>query len=141
MIIRPGTTRYEVALEHGLQYYITHLFRRRDGYPFLEIGRGFPADIHSCGQALVTLSRAVRLGKGHLTPEMIDLTWAHCCKVLDWSLKHMSLRDGSFMYRRYGPIPVRLKTIRWGQGIMLQGVAEWLRTAQKTHYANRKDTG
>jgi len=121
--------KYVAALEKGLAYYLGHLFRT-DGYPFLEIGKLHPADIHSCGQALITLSRVVRLGNSYLSRAILGSAWIGCCSVLDWTIQHMCMRDGSFMYRRYGPIPVQLATIRLGQGLMLQGLAEWLSAAK-----------
>lgn len=108
------------AFAKGLPVYLK-LFAE-DGRPHFAVGRPWPTDIYSCGQGLITLHLAQK------DPHLAESLRAACRearnRLLNYTLTRMQDADGSFMYRRYPMGPMRLKSLRWAQGLMIWALSE-----------------
>ncbi|MBZ0251998.1 MAG: hypothetical protein K8I02_01545, partial [Candidatus Methylomirabilis sp.] len=114
------------ALENGLDYYLRHLFGP-DGRPLCVAGKDFPMDIYACGQAVWSLSEAGRFAG--LPEELAGRARTRARQAADFSVDGMMDRDGSFIYRRYRFGAIRLRSLRWAQGLMCLALARHLTPA------------
>lgn len=109
------------AFAKGLPFYLDHLFAP-DGRPHFATDRPWPVDIYSCAQGLITLSDAI--ADPHLSSELRTRCKKTRERLLHYTLSKMQDRDGSFIYRRYAVGPMRLKSLRWAQGLMIWALAQ-----------------
>jgi hypothetical protein len=96
-------------LNRGYAFYTQHLF---DGgcIPRLTEASRYPVDIHSCAEAILCLSQL---------SARYDDALSRVCAVADWTLAHMRHPSGSFLYRRYRWLTIRIPYMRWGQAWMM----------------------
>lgn len=106
------------VLRAGYDFYRRSFFRA-DGAAKYYPNSVYPIDIHSCSQALLTLSDFA----GH------DLAWndreAHdlVLKVLHWTEANMQSLDGFFFYKQHRLWVNRVPYMRWGQAWMFRALA------------------
>ena len=98
---------YNEVFEKGLKYYKKNLFEGNI-IPKYYNNSLYPIDIHSCAQAIITLSK-------------FDKETA--LKITDWTIKNMQKKDGSFIYRVYRTHKLKHSFTRWGQAWMLYALS------------------
>jgi hypothetical protein len=84
----------------------------------LRPGRSYPKDIAYIAEGALVYEALLRYGwgdRGRLKDRM--------CALLTWAIRNMQKRDGRFLCRKYPLFGVDLKSIRWGQGMMLVALA------------------
>lgn len=142
--------RYQKAFNRGLLFYKQHLFLE-DGTPKFYHNAVNPLDIHSCAQAILTLSMAPKFVNDQALRQQVEMLRD---KVISWTLTHMVNRSGSFRYRmyRFRRLPLswsmNIPYIRWGQAWMLYALAKYIRcrsagaqVEESTHREAIADTG
>jgi len=110
------------CLKRGLEFYIENLFNA-DGSPVTYLGRFYPVDIYSCGQAILTLVEVSRLDQ--LDPELMSSCRLLLDRVVTWTARNMLGEDGCFYYRKYRYYTLRLRSLRWAQGLMCWALARY----------------
>lgn len=110
------------TLTRGLNFYSKEFFSS-NGRPYLTVKNDYPIDIHCPAQALVTL--------GLLASDYPDICFPLMEKVIQWTIDHMSNRDGSFMHQIYPDRRVRIPYTRWGQAWMMWGLSVALSVLNK----------
>jgi hypothetical protein len=91
---------------------MAHFFTA-DGVAKYYHDRMYPVDVHSVAQALVTLAKL----RTHM-PDAIPTA----LRVLDWGLKNMRTRNGTFIFQRHALYRNGIVYMRWGQAWMLLGM-------------------
>jgi hypothetical protein len=104
------------ALERGLELYLERLIDP-DGAARASLGSRYPVDIHAVATAISTLTTLSR--RGFETGETAD-------RVLDWTLANMRRSDGRFAFQKHRRYRNSVPYIRWGDGHMLLGLANYL---------------
>ncbi len=105
---------FEGALKKGLDYYLSKFFLPT-GLPKLTDQLIYPADIHSCAQAVITLARLSSYDK-HCLPLAQKVTY--------WALENMRDSDGYFYYRLYDSGNYdKTDFIGWGDSWMVKALA------------------
>jgi len=108
-----GDRSLEHVREAGFKFYIRSFFRA-DGAAKYYPNSVYPIDIHSCSQALLTLS---------------DLAGRNCeaqtlaHRVLMWTEANMQSRDGFFFYQRHRWWVNKVPYMRWAQAWMFRALA------------------
>jgi hypothetical protein len=80
----------------------------------------FPLDVHSAAQAIITFSLIAADGE----------TFNKAASSVEWALKNMRDRNGSFYFQRHRFHTVRTPFIRWGQAWMLYAMSVFLSEAR-----------
>jgi hypothetical protein len=107
----------------GLQFYVTDLFASEAMPKFrFEPPRDYPADIYCSGESVILLSNVERVA-GILKPQVLAHVRCLRRQVVRWTVGRLQNRDGSFCYRAYRWGRIKLRSIRWGQAIMLKALA------------------
>jgi hypothetical protein len=117
---RTRDARGRAALESGLDAYVERLFDE-DGAPRATTAARHPIDIHAASSAIGTLSR---LRERH------PAALATAARVLDWTLRTMSRRDGRFAFQRHARRRISVPYVRWSDGHMLVAMASYLEAAR-----------
>lgn len=111
------------ALKKGISFYMNKLVTR-NGLPAFMVNQTYPIDIYSCGQAILTLTKA-SLSSGldsEIRRDAINLVH----RVVERTLSLMMNEDGSFIYRRYrANMTIRLYSLRWAQALMCLALAHY----------------
>ena len=108
------THELDASLRSGYDFWIANFFGA-DGFPKYYPERAHPADAHSAGAALATLS------------EMTDArSIPLATRVARWTLAEMRAADGSFYYQRHHHYTNRIRYMRWSQAWMLYGLERLL---------------
>ena len=110
-----GDRSLERVREAGFEFYIRSFFRE-DGAAKYFLDSVYPIDIHSCSQALLTLSDLAERNR-----EARSL--AH--RVLMWTEANMQSCDGYFFYQRHRWWVNKVPYMRWGQAWMFRALAHW----------------
>lgn len=108
-----ATDEYDNAIERGLAYYLTRLFRD-DGLPRPDTADVFPINIHAVAVALITLTRFAEE-----RPACRPLRE----KIIEWTLGEMQDRRGFFYYEKRPHSFVRIPYMRWGQAWMFYALS------------------
>jgi hypothetical protein len=96
-------------LDRGYVFYTQRLFDE-GCIPRLTEASRYPVDIHSCAEAVLCLSQ--------LSARYEDAL-SRACAVADWTLAHMRHPSGTFYYRRYRWLTIKIPYMRWGQAWMM----------------------
>jgi hypothetical protein len=112
-----GDCRFEEAILRGHGFYGGNFFTR-EGAPKYFHNRVFPIDIHSCSQAILHFVAFASVDQG---------SFGRAIKSLEWTMRHMAARDGSFFYQRHWLWTNHTAYMRWGQAWMLHALARLLR--------------
>ncbi len=108
-----GDAAFGGALRLGYEYYVSNFFRS-DGAPRYFHDSGYPIDIHSCSQAVLTFcdfadkDRDAKQRAFHVTR---------------WTLDHMRSAGGTFFFQAHRFWTNRTPYMRWGQAWMLHALA------------------
>ena len=111
-----GDEPARAALERGLKLYLDRLIDP-DGAARASLASRYPVDIHALATAISTLTTLSR--NGFETGKTAD-------RVLDWTLANMQRGDGRFAFQRHRRYRNSVPYIRWGDGHMLLGLANYL---------------
>jgi hypothetical protein len=137
-------TAAEAVIQRGRRFYEAAFLTSRN-YANLWPGRAYPKDIacvaegalvyeallrRACTSPAVAVpcdsSSPLRLqgtGRDYVDDGDRQGLLGKACSLLVWAIKNMQKPDGHFVYRRYPTFPVDLRSIRWGQGMMLNALA------------------
>ena len=112
-----GRDDYLKALDRGFDFYWRNLLEPT-GLPKFSPKRPYPVDIHSCSEAILSLSN---LAKRYMiaAERLNDATY--------WVLRNMQANDGHFYYRKYPHYTVKIAYFRWGQAWMYWALATYLK--------------
>jgi hypothetical protein len=110
-----GDDDYRNAIEAGLKFYEKSFFLD-NGAPKYFPGSSYPLDIHSAGQAVVTL---LRLGNGGAETDL-------CRKIVGWMIEHMQSRQGYFYYQKNRFYTNTIPYMRWGQAWAFRALSEYV---------------
>lgn len=113
-----GDRSFEDTLFNGNEAY-KRVFFETDGKPKMFVHRLYPVDVRACSQAIEHF--AVMMNDDVDAPE-------RAMHVVDWTLKNMRNRDGSFAYRKYATGMQPMAYVGWGQAHMFHAMAR-LRSA------------
>lgn len=108
------SSELDASLRRGYDFWVTNFFGA-DGFPKYYPERAHPADAHSAGAALATLSEMP-------DPRSTPLA----TRVARWTLAEMRAADGSFYYQRHQRYTNRIRYMRWSQSWMLYGLERLL---------------
>lgn len=112
-----GDERHVGSLERGWCFYRDHFFV--DGeIPKYYHNRMYPVDAHAAAQAIVTL---VRFGE-HAQARRVGL----------WTVRHMQMGNGAFVYQVHRFFTNRIAYLRWSNAWMLYALALLLRRDAST---------
>jgi hypothetical protein len=117
-----GDEPARAALERGLDLYVARLIDP-DGAARASLESRYPVDIHAVATAISTLSTLDRNGWG--TGDTAE-------RVLDWTLANMRRGDGRFAFQKHRRYRNSVPYIRWGDGHMLLGLANYLTGREST---------
>jgi hypothetical protein len=102
------TDKYAINLKKGYAFYRNSFFTE-DAFPKFYNDVVFPLDCTSAGQSLLTL---VRFGDEIFAKEVAEIT-----------IKNMQSPKGSFYFRKYKNLTVKLSFMRWSNAWMFVGMA------------------
>jgi hypothetical protein len=104
-----GSTEFDDAYRHGLEFYRARLFEA-DGAPRFMSNQKYPFDIHGAAQGIITFSRShAALGIGGPL----------AARVLRWTLANMyDERSGWFFYQKRRFMRTAIRELRWCQAWM-----------------------
>jgi len=111
-----GDEEFVPNMDSGLEYYRANFFNK-DGVPRYYHNRTYPIDIQCASQAITTLS----LFAGDY-PWCLDLAQ----KVALWTVNHMQVPNGYFIYRIYPWGRANIPMLHWGQATMYKGLVALL---------------
>ena len=106
-------TTFDDAIRLGYEYYVSNFFRA-DGAPKYFHNSGYPIDIHSCSQAILTFCDFAEQDE-HARERALNVT--------RWTLEHMRGADGTFFFQAHRFWTNRTPYMRWGQAWMLHALA------------------
>lgn len=98
------------SIEKGLEYYKKNLIQE-NAIP-KRSKKKTPVDIHACATGI---TMAATIGEKELATN-----------ILDWTIKNMRNKDGTFQYRKYPLIKNKYPFMRWGQVWMARAISEYL---------------
>jgi hypothetical protein len=113
---RTGGAEIGEAITRGLRLYLDRLIEPT-GAPRATLDSLYPIDIHSASTAVTTLSGL----QGY-----DDRALQTAERVLEWTLRNMTRRDGRFAFRRHRPLRNSVPYVRWSDGHMLLALANYL---------------
>jgi len=108
-----GDRSFEAVLNKGMHFY-TQSFFREDGAAKYEPGPIYPIDIHSCAQALLTLSD---FSNSDLSLNILRN------RVLEWTERNMQAPEGFFYYQQHRLWTNKVPYMRWAQAWMFRALA------------------
>jgi len=103
----------QANIQRGLEFYVKNLFLE-ESIPKMTPSSVYPIDIHSCAQAIITLTMLSEKNKRYLNIAK---------KVAYWTIRSMQSKEGFFGYRIYRLGTDKMPYIRWGQAWMLLALA------------------
>lgn len=118
-----GEADQEKAIEDGLGYYET-TFLCQSVFPALWPQKPYPKDIACVSEGALLYAALLRQG------QMQDPLETKLLPLLAWGIRNMQKPDGHFLYRKYRVLEVDLKSVRWGQGMMLIALSSALAQLQ-----------
>src|SRR5262249_7775691 len=104
---------FEKVLDRGIRFYVRSFFDA-SGIAKYTPDSIYPIDIHSCSQALLTLSDFSACTNS--LDRLLD-------QVLCWTEKNMQSPEGFFYYQRHRFWTNRMPYLRWGQAWMFRALA------------------
>ncbi len=107
----------EGPIQKGINFYVRNLFLE-DSIPKWTPKKVYPIDIHSCAQAIITLTKYPKVGKQYLNTTR---------KVALWTTRNMQDEKGFFYYRVYRWGADKTPYIRWGQAWMMLALSRLCR--------------
>jgi len=102
------------ALDKGYEFYKKNLFDQ-DKIPVIMPGKKYPIDIHSCAEAIITMS---------VLSEVYEDSLQYAMSTFFWARKHMQDKKGFFYFRKYKFWIDKTPYIRWGQAWMLLALSQ-----------------
>ncbi len=105
----------ENSLNRAIDFYVNNLFTI-DGVPKYYPNKLFPIDIHSCSQAIITLSDLSR--KSASFQGLLE-------KCVNWILENMVDARGYFYFQKHKFYINKIPYMRWGQAWMLKALVEY----------------
>ena len=107
---------FNEAIKKGYRFY-KNTFFLKNGCPKYFHDRVYPIDIHACAQAVVTFL---------MLEEDIDGALSLAGRTLEWTIRHMEIKPGRFMYQRHGWWINPISYTRWEQAWMFYAMALFL---------------
>jgi len=112
---------YKKAIIKGLKFYLDNFFTN-NGIPKITPNKIYPINIASCAEA-ITLFSQINALRDEISTDLFKKMQKVNKKLICWTIDNMQDRNGAFIERKYGPIKIKLYSIRWGQGLMLRALA------------------
>lgn len=110
-----GDRTVEDNLNRGLAYYVRTFFTG-EGIAKYYNNSIYPIDIHAPSQLVITLSKMGKFGE-HKT--LVD-------KVLHWTIDHMQVEEGYFIYQINKHFTSKIPYMRWAQAWMFYSLCTYL---------------
>src|SRR5690606_5084297 len=110
-----GDRTVEDNLNRGFAYYIRTFFTG-EGIAKYYNSSIYPIDIHAPSQLVITLSKMGKFGE-HKT--LVD-------KVLHWTIDHMQVEEGYFIYQINKHFTSKIPYMRWAQAWMFYSLCTYL---------------
>lgn len=108
------------AIKRGLDFYETAFLDARV-FPALWPHKAYPKDIACIAEGILLYEALLRHGWSN-----VDQAQDRMCSLLLWGIENMQKRAGHFLYRKYPMLDIDLRSIRWGQGMMLLALSSAL---------------
>ncbi len=102
------------ALDKGYEFYKKNLFDE-NRLPKIMPDKKYPIDIHSCAEAIITMSTLSDVYKDALQ---------YAVDTFFWTIKHMQDKKGFFYFRKYKLWIDKTPYIRWGEAWMLLALSQ-----------------
>lgn len=103
-------------IQKGAEFFVKNLLLK-ESIPKMTPSNIYPIDIHSCAQAIITLTKLFETNNEYLRIAK---------KVAYWTIKNMQNRKGFFYYRIYRWGVDKMPHVRWGQAWMLLALSTLL---------------
>ena len=117
---------FEKAYKNYLAFFTNKYFTNEKYLFKFTPNKTFPVDIHSCSEAIITLTTVI---KDH--PEYLDLL----NKSINWTIDNMQSKKGWYIYRivkkSYFTYKINFPYLRWGQSWMLRALSSAYEISKK----------
>lgn len=115
-------TRYWAAAEHGMEFYLTHLFGL-DGTPYLNPQKkGQVVNGYGAVQAILCLSEILQLHPPWSTSLLAQMRITRNL-VVRWMARHLQAATGEVWHLRQYGVTSHLCSLRWGPALLISALA------------------